>query len=995
MRFAAPAGLLLGLLAVPVLLLHVLRPRRAPREVGSVLLWRDLARPVSAASPWQRLRPSWLLAAQLLAVALLAVAVAGPERSSPATLASHTVFVIDLSGSMAARDGSPDRLADAVDRARSLHGQLPPGGVASVVAAGDRARVVLASSGDEGAFDAALDALTTTTGAGDLAGAFALAAGLDTGDGAAGVVLLSDGRLTAEERAALPPGTRFERIGARATNRAIARLSLEARGSGLHARLALSSTGGPEATQVVRIDVDGVTASRASVVLRPGAVVDHEVDLPAGSVVTAMLEGEDLLAADDTAWAVAPRRAAVRVLLIGDDLFVGQALAASADVSTTRVTSVPSDAAGWADVDVAVFNGVGVPEDVPVPFLAVATPGGVPGVVAVTGTVEAPVPASVRSDDPLLAGLDLAGVAIAEAQRVSAVGTSVLVAGEEGPLLLRGTLGPLPFVHLAFRLPDSNLPLQVAFPLLVDRIVADLAGSALPPAAIPVGRALPVDAGRTVTVVSPRGNEATVRPGEPAPVADRRGVWTLRSEGRPDVLVAVNAAPSESELAPVAQLPVPARAPVPGQQAPVGWRSVLLVVGALLLVVLALEALLTSRSVAVPRRRARASMVLRALAAAGVLAALVVPSITLRSDRVATVFLLDGSASLGNGGRTDAAAWVREALAGRPDEASAGVVVFGGDARIEQSVRSDPSFDRPTVVVDRDATDVAAALRLAGAVLPSDARRRVVVLSDGRATKGDAAAEAAELRRRGIRVDTVTVGARTGPDAAVASVEVPGRVRVGEAVPVDVAIDATVPGPARVVLERDGEVVATQDVELRAGRQQFRLLDTGATAGGGPLLRYSVRVERDVDVVPENDRVLAAVEVDGPARVLVAEGTAGAGSAIAAALRAAGTTTVVVDAKTLPDVRELASYTATVLVDVDVRWLVPSQIEALATVTRDLGRGLVTVGGPRSYGMGGYRSSPIDDLLPVTSEILDPLRRATVAQVLSIDTSVRWRPATA
>ena len=64
MTFAAPAGLLLLALAVPIVLLHILRPRRPQVVVGSTYLWQPLAQPVSAASPWQRLRPSVLLLLQ-------------------------------------------------------------------------------------------------------------------------------------------------------------------------------------------------------------------------------------------------------------------------------------------------------------------------------------------------------------------------------------------------------------------------------------------------------------------------------------------------------------------------------------------------------------------------------------------------------------------------------------------------------------------------------------------------------------------------------------------------------------------------------------------------------------------------------------------------------------------------------------------------------------------------------------------------------------------
>ena len=91
MSFAAPAGLALLALAIPIVLLHILRPRRPEVVVGSTYLWKPLAEPVSAASPWQRLRPSVLLLLQLLAVMLLALAVARPVRLTAAPLARHKI----------------------------------------------------------------------------------------------------------------------------------------------------------------------------------------------------------------------------------------------------------------------------------------------------------------------------------------------------------------------------------------------------------------------------------------------------------------------------------------------------------------------------------------------------------------------------------------------------------------------------------------------------------------------------------------------------------------------------------------------------------------------------------------------------------------------------------------------------------------------------------------------------------------------------------------
>src|SRR3954471_3756230 len=113
MRFSNPGGLLLGLLGVPIVLLHMLRPRRPPVEVGSTFLWREIASPVSAAAPWQRLPPTALLVVPLPGVALFAVAAARPVRHTDAPLGAHTVFILDASASMGAAEGRPDRLAEA------------------------------------------------------------------------------------------------------------------------------------------------------------------------------------------------------------------------------------------------------------------------------------------------------------------------------------------------------------------------------------------------------------------------------------------------------------------------------------------------------------------------------------------------------------------------------------------------------------------------------------------------------------------------------------------------------------------------------------------------------------------------------------------------------------------------------------------------------------------------------------------------------------------
>lgn len=981
MRFTHPAGLWALALAVPVVVLHLLRPRRQQIEVSSTFLWRELATPVATARPWQRLRPTLLLLLQLLAVAGLAVGLARPVRLTAAPVADHTVFIVDASGSMAARDGDPDRLATAKAEARRLRGEVPAGGVASIVVADTRPRVVLTASPDRGEFADALGPIRATPGPADFAGAFALAEGLETPGQTIAFVLLSDGGLTDAEQALLPPGTEYRPVGEQSTNRAITRLVVEPRAGGLHAIATVRNTGGPKSTQTLRLDVDGRTVAEEVVALGAGDVVDVELDLPPGERIEAFLEGEDLLDADDHVVAVAPGRRQVKVLLAGpDDPFLEALLAAIPGVEMHR-----SPAADGApdDIDVAIYNQVAVPDEPPAPFWAIAPPRGVPG-VTVTGEVAQPAPTLVRADDGLLLDVDLSEIGINAAQRLEAPVAETLVADEGTPLLLRGTVGEQPFVYLGFVPTDSDLPVVPAFPILGDRIIGELTGGGTPPAALDAGTSLPLDSSRAHVVEGPGGLRIDVPAGAPAPHADRPGFWTIATEGRPERTVAVNAAARESDLKPAPSLLAPERTTRPGESAPRGHVPVLAWVVVPLLLVLAAEWWLSRRRSGVSRRQFRVATALRVLIALALVGALLDLAVVRPAHRVATMFVIDASDSLGPGGQSEAVAWVQDALDHMPSDARAGVALFGGDARLELTLQSEVQLGQPAVQIDPSRTDLAGALRLAAAVLPGDARRRVVLVSDGRPTQGDAMAEAERLAAAGIPVDVHVVGRQVGPDAAVVRVQAPGTASEGETIPVRAVVHADRPGPALVALLQDGTVVDERTVDLVAGDNEVSFRIRAGTPG---LARFQVRVTTASDAVRQNDVGYAAVRVEGRPSVLLLEGRTDGGALLAEVLRAGAVDVTVAPAAAMPPLDELSGYSSIVLVDVDARTLTGDQVGALSAAVRDLGRGLVSVGGTQSYGLGGYLGSELEQLLPVVSDILDPERRQTVAQVLAIDTS--------
>jgi len=122
MSFLSPLGLLFGLLAVPILILYMLKLRRREVEVSSVMLWQMLLRDREANAPWQRLKRNLLLLLQLLLLAALVIALARPFLRVPAIAAGTVVVLLDASASMNATDARsvPNRFEAAKAAARQL-----------------------------------------------------------------------------------------------------------------------------------------------------------------------------------------------------------------------------------------------------------------------------------------------------------------------------------------------------------------------------------------------------------------------------------------------------------------------------------------------------------------------------------------------------------------------------------------------------------------------------------------------------------------------------------------------------------------------------------------------------------------------------------------------------------------------------------------------------------------------------------------------------------
>ncbi len=383
--------------------------------------------------------------------------------------------------------------------------------------------------------------------------------------------------------------------------------------------------------------------------------------------------------------------------------------------------------------------------------------------------------------------------------------------------------------------------------------------------------------------------------------------------------------------------------------------------------------------------RRRVSLVLRTIVVSALVLALAGLRLELPVDRLTTVFVMDLSDSVGPAGREAALAFVRSALAARPGGDQAAVVAFGREALVERLPGEFGEIDRIASVPTRSATDVGGALRMASALFPDETQKRIVLVSDGNDTTGRGQSEAALAAARGVRIETYEVGLGGADEVIVQRLTTPSVARVGEDITAEVTISSTVAQPATVRLFGDGRQVAVQSVQLDAGTTRVVFTLNADEAG---FHTFRAVVEAAQDTFGQNNRADSDTIVKGDPRILLVAGTELASQNLLAALEAERQDVDVVTADGVPaDLAELASYDAVVLVDVAASDLGAERMQALQVYVRDVGRGLVMIGGEASYGAGGYARTPLEETLPVRMEVRDQTMQPDIALVVVIDES--------
>lgn len=379
-------------------------------------------------------------------------------------------------------------------------------------------------------------------------------------------------------------------------------------------------------------------------------------------------------------------------------------------------------------------------------------------------------------------------------------------------------------------------------------------------------------------------------------------------------------------------------------------------------------------------------LVLRVLVLLALILGLAGAQLVLPVNHTTVVFVVDHSDSVTTAEQQRAETFIRDALTNMRTGDQAAVVVFGENALVERLASQENALASITSIPRTTRTNLASALRLGLALLTDDTNKRIVVLSDGleNAGRAEELKELAAARR--VEIDFVALNPPQGANEAVLdALDGPASVRQGQAFEIVAVISSTTNGAATVRLFGDGKLIAAQQVTLRVGITRVGFSVQANEAG---FKRYTAELAAGNDTLQQNNTAASFTLVQGPPRVLVVENTAGEAENLVKALASAQVIAERVPPAAVPvALTALANYDAVFLVNVPARALPDGAMQNLPSYVRDLGRGLVMVGGENAYGAGGYLRTPIEKALPVDMDVPARQQQPNLAIAFVIDKS--------
>jgi len=362
------------------------------------------------------------------------------------------------------------------------------------------------------------------------------------------------------------------------------------------------------------------------------------------------------------------------------------------------------------------------------------------------------------------------------------------------------------------------------------------------------------------------------------------------------------------------------------------------------------------------------------------------PQLMKQSNQVNVFFCLDVSDSIPREQKMAAEAFMKKTAAEMKSEDQTGLIVFGKIPSLEISLRTD--FDPPIIRSDVNSnyTSIYNALQLAVGKLPQKGTSKIVIFSDGNETQQHSLDMAYLAGSLGIKIFPVPLASWFGTNEVyIKALETPPHVALETPFEIRLVVISSTENKSQLVLVRNDKILVQQSIELQAGINLLSFADTLAEPG---LYLYKAILNSSEDTFFQNNEGLSFTKGTQKSGILYLTDESGGSKYLTQSLKVQG---LDIDQKQIQDIggtiHGFVNYNAIILDNISARSISFPTMEQIEKYVKDMGGGLIMIGGDKSFGAGHYKKTPIEKTLPVFMDVPTDVQLSELVLIFVVDKS--------
>jgi uncharacterized membrane protein len=378
-----------------------------------------------------------------------------------------------------------------------------------------------------------------------------------------------------------------------------------------------------------------------------------------------------------------------------------------------------------------------------------------------------------------------------------------------------------------------------------------------------------------------------------------------------------------------------------------------------------------------PLRRVLAT-ILRCLVVILLILMLSVPVLIRKNQNVTLILVDDRSLSIPSDIAQKSLDYLSIAVKNKSPQDRLAVIDVAESANISKLPSGDSDIRRRNTTLTGQQSKLSDGIQMAMAIAPPDTAVRILLSSEGNETAGNLKEAAQAAAANQIPIDIFPLRYKYQNEIIFKRVSVAANARSNQTISLRCIINSTTKATGRLQLNLNNQLVDldpessefTVPMELTPGTNVKVLSIPLGTRGIHEFEAIFIPDDPQMDKIAANNHATGITNVTGPGHVVVVDTDGKTSQTVTQALRDSGIDVQYCSAGEFPDnLSRLMDTDAIILVNTDCGNFTYQQQEMIARYVTDLGGGLLMIGGPQSFGAGGWIGSPTAEVLPVD---LDP-----------------------